>query len=137
MIITGMARLGADAELRYTSNGRAVCDLALAFNYGRKGDDGKTPSQLIEASLWEKRAEALAPYLKKGSAVSVVITDPHIETYEKKDGTSGFKLVGKIAEIEFTGERRPEGSAAPAKPATNRQSSGGGSGNSLDDEIPF
>ena len=37
----GMARLGRDAELRYTPNGDAVCNLSLAFSYGKKDDSGR------------------------------------------------------------------------------------------------
>lgn len=139
MILTGLARLGDDVELRYIGAGKAVCTLRLAFNYGAKGADGKKPSQWIEATLWEKRAEALAQYLKKGTAVSVVIVDPHIETYEKKDKTTGFKFVGKVSEIEFAGggNQQSSGSSAskPAqKPAPSSQAGGYGD---PDDDMPF
>ena len=45
MILTGLARIGKDAELRYTASNEPVANLSLAFNYGRKGDDGKRPTQ--------------------------------------------------------------------------------------------
>ncbi len=141
MILTGLARLGDDAELRFTQGGDAVAELPLAFNYGQKDSSGKKPTQWIRASIWGKRAEALAPYLKKGVAVSVVIVDPHVETFEKKDKTTGFKFVGKVSEIEFAGggERRPEGSAPASKPASAKpqQSGGSGSFDDFEDDIPF
>ena len=112
--IVGIFRTGEDAVVRYTQNGEPVAGLSLAFNYGRKGDDGKRPSQWISASLWGKRAEAMAQYLKKGGMVYCVIKDPHIETYQKKDGGEGFKLVGSIAEIEFAGGKPEGGTRAPA-----------------------
>ena len=119
MILTGLARLGRDASLRYTGGGDPVLDMGLAFNYGQKGQDGKRPSQWIEATLRGKRAEALAQHLTKGSAIDVVLTEQHIETWTKKDQTTGFKLVAKVAELEFAGggERRSESSA----PARSRQ----------------
>lgn len=66
MILTALARLGRDAELRYTQSGDAVCELALAINYGRKEADGNRPTQWLSASLWGKRAESLAQHLQKG-----------------------------------------------------------------------
>ena len=39
MILTGLARIGKDAELRYTASNEPVANLSLAFNYGRKGDE--------------------------------------------------------------------------------------------------
>ncbi|WP_262405552.1 single-stranded DNA-binding protein [Pseudomonas fluorescens] len=66
--LTDIGRLGRDAELRYTPNGDAVCNLALACEYARKGQDGKRPPQWIDATLWGKQAETMAPYLLKGSS---------------------------------------------------------------------
>ena len=71
----GLARIGRDAEIRHTAGGDAVASLSLAFTYGRKGEDGKRPTQWVDASLWGKRAEALAQYLTKGSLVAVTPED--------------------------------------------------------------
>ena len=101
MIITALARLGRDPELRYLASGDPVMNLALAVNYGKKVD-GKRPTQWIDAALFGKRAESLAPYLSKGSLVFVVIDEPHIETYQGKNGP-GAKLVGRVSSLEFAG----------------------------------
>lgn len=108
----GLARLGRDAEIRRTQGGDAVATLALAFSYGRKGDDGKRPTQWVDAAIWGKRAEALAQYLTKGSLVAVTLEDVHIETYEGKNG-QGHKLAGRVVEIELAGG----GEKAAPKPA--------------------
>lgn len=100
MKLIGIARIGKDAELRYTPSGKAVANLSLAYNYGQKGQDGNRPTQWVEASLWDKQAERLAPYLLKGAVFNIMCRDVHIETYEGKNGT-GSKLVGTIADIEF------------------------------------
>jgi single-strand DNA-binding protein len=139
MILTGLARLGRDAELRFTQGGDPVATLALAFNYGTKDASGNKPTQWVEAALWGKRAEALAQHLTKGTAVDVVLTDPHVETFEKKDKSTGFKFVGKVSEIEFAGggNQQSSGSSAskPAqKPAPSSQSGGYGDPG---DDLPF
>lgn len=103
MIITGICRIGRDCELRRTPNGDAVTNLSLAFNYGQKDQQtGKKPTMWIEGSLWGKRAEALAPWLLKGTQVSIVAEEPHIETYEGRNGP-GSKLVARIMSIDFAG----------------------------------
>lgn len=143
--ITGVFRIGKDAELRrIPSSGDAVINLALAANYGRKDSEGKRPTQWVEASLFGKLAEALAQYLVKGAQVYCVISDPHIETFQGHKG-EGFKLVGRIIEIELVGGRRddaaprqaaPERQTAPRQQATPKASSGF---DDLDDDssIPF
>ena len=114
MQLIGLARVGRDAELRRTTDGDAVIDLSLAFNYGRK-TDGKKPTQWISAALWGKRAEALVDYLTKGTTLCVALDDPHVETYRKGDGTDGIRLSAKVASLEFA--TSPERAPAPPPPA--------------------
>ena len=92
--LTGLFTLGRDAETRVTGSGTTVVQLAVAYNYGRKGDDGKKPSQWVRASMFGKQAEALAPHLLKGKQVSLVIRDLHIATFQKQDGSTGTSLEG-------------------------------------------
>lgn len=96
----GLARIGRDAEVRYTPQGEAVCNLSLAVNYGKKGGDGNRPTQWIDASLWGKQAEALAPYLTKGSVHCFVLSDIHIETYQGQSG-QGHKLSARVDSVEL------------------------------------
>lgn len=137
----GLARLGRDAEIRTTGQGESVATLALAFSYGRKGSDGKRPTQWVDGALWGKRAEALAPYLTKGGLVSVLLEDVHIETYQGKNGEAS-KLVGRVVDVELAGggERTaapaPAPRAAPAPRPAPAQSGGHGF-ESMDDDIPF
>ncbi len=146
MILTALARLGRDVELRYMQNGDPVANLALAINYGKKGEDGNKPTQWLEAAHYGKRAEAMAPHLTKGKLLYVVIEDPHIETYQGKNG-QGSKLVGRIVSIEFAGSKSdgqqdgqqrqqsaPQRQEPPRQPAPK---SGGGFGDFDDDSIPF
>jgi single-strand DNA-binding protein len=121
MILAGVVRIGNDPSIRITPSGDQVMELSLAFNYGKKDESGKKPTQWISAALWGVRAEKLAPYLKKGGQVSVVLAEPHISTYDKKDGTQGVSLRAKISEIELLAGSKDE----PKQKAA------------LDDDIPF
>lgn len=130
----GLARIGRDTELRHTAQGEAVANLSLAFNYGRKGADGKTPTQWVEGALWSKRAEALAQHLVKGVSVVVTLTDVHIESFTKQDNTVASKLVGKVTEIEFAGAPAAARPAPPPPPPKPAAPSGF---EDLSDDIPF
>jgi single-strand DNA-binding protein len=148
MKLIGLVRLGRDAETRYTSTGDAVCGFSAAFNYGRKGDDGKQPSQWVEFSLWGQRAERLSEYLLKGTQLFVVASDVHVETYEKRDGGSGVKLVARVDDLQFAGSKADGGGeqrqAAPAPaprapaPAPRQAAPKTGTGfDDMDSDIPF
>lgn len=130
MKLIGTGRLGRDVEVKKTQAGKSVGTLSLAWNYGRKDDSGKQPSQWVEASMWAEQVERLAPYLKKGTVCDVVLRDVHTETYEGKNGT-GHKLVGTVCDFAFTPGQKSDGgpqSAPAAKPAAAEDD---------DSDVPF
>jgi len=104
--LTGLAHLGRDAEVRYLEDGNIVADISLAFNYGRKDNDGKRQTQWVNASMWGTRCESLAPHLLKGTRVYVVLDDIHNQTFKTREGGQGVALTGRVATLEFAG--RPE-----------------------------
>jgi single-strand DNA-binding protein len=119
----GLARIGKDAEVRYTPGGTAVANVSLAFTYGKKGDDGKRPTQWVDASIWGQRAEPMAPYLLKGKQIVAYLEDVHLQTYTKGDGTQNTKMVARLADLEFVSDgsdhkptQKPQ-NAAQSKPA--------------------
>ena len=139
--LTGLFTLGRDAETRVTQGGTTVVQLAVAYNYGRKGEDGKKPSQWVRASMFGKQAEALAPYLLKGKQVSLVIRDLHIATFQKQDGSTGTSLEGVADFDDFARGPKQDGYAPapaaaprPAPAPAPRASSGF---DDMDDSIPF
>jgi single-strand DNA-binding protein len=138
MKANGLARIGKDAEVRYTPGGAAVANVSLAFTYGKKGDDGKRPTQWVDASLWGQRAESLAPYIKKGGQIVAYLEDVSIQTYVKGDGTSATKMVARLVDLEFvsSGEQASSQPKPQPKPQAAPQSHGSGF-DDMDDDIPF
>lgn len=144
MILTGLARLGQDADVRYLADGTAVANLSLAYNYGKKDGEGKRPTQWVKASMWGDRAEKAAPYLVKGTLLSVVLDDVCIETYERKDGGTGTNLKARLSTFEFAGGKKdadagrtsdsPEREERPAKAPAKTPA---GKFDDMDDDIPF
>lgn len=133
MIISGVGRLGRDAECRFTPSGMAVANLAVAFNFGKKDEQGNRESQWLDLSLWGKQAEVLTQYLTKGTQVSITADAPHIEHYTKQDGTQQSKLVANIINIELLGsggakEQQPQKAKPPSQPRMDVP---------YDDDIPF
>jgi single-strand DNA-binding protein len=104
MSVSDFGRIGRDAELRYTPDGTAVCSVPVAVDYGRKGQDGKMPTQWYEVTLWAKQAEGLAQYLTKGKQVFFDADDLRVETFTKGDGTQGVKLVCRANKIKFASD---------------------------------
>ena len=124
--ITICGQLGRDAELRTTQGGDQVCGFTVAVDV-RKGRDKETAWWRV--SLWGKRAEALAPYLLKGVAVTV-IGEFSLGEYDGKPQlnirASEIALQGSRGEQQ---QRTPDGSRG-APPQQSVQ-------DDLDDDIPF
>lgn len=133
----GLARIGRDVEVRNVG-GESVINLSLAFSYGRKGADGNRPTQWVDAAMWGKRAEALAPYLTKGSLICVDLEDVHTETYTSARG-EGTKVVARVTNVDLAGGG--QASPAPAQraaPAQRQAPAAQGSGfDDMDSDIPF
>lgn len=129
MRANGLARIGKDVEVRYSPNGDAIANLSLAFTYGKKGENGKRPTQWVDATLWGKRAESLAPYLKKGGQIVVYLSDINIQTYDSKTG-QGVKLVGKVDDLELIGGQT-QAERAPQQVTQKPQLA------ELSDDVPF
>lgn len=139
--LTGLFTIGRDAEVRTTTNGTVVVNVAVAYNYGRKDADNKKPSQWVRVAMFGKQAEALAPHLLKGKQVSLVIRDLHIATFQKQDGSTGTSLEGVADFDDFARGPRQDGQAPaaaprPAPPPAPRASSGFEDLDGMDD-VPF
>ena len=104
--LTFTGRLGKDAELRFTADGKAVLGFTVASDAGW-GD--KKHTNWIDCSVWGKRAESLAPYLIKGLAVTIN-GDADLREWEGKDGKTGKTLSCNVNDVDMhgKGEAKPE-----------------------------
>ena len=103
-----------------------MANVSLAFTFGKKGDDGKRPTQWVDASLWGQRADGMAPYLLKGKQIVAYLEDVHLQTYTKGDGTTNTKMVARLADLEFVsdGSDHKPTQKPQSAPQSNAQSSG-------------
>ena len=128
MLLIGLARIGKDPVIRHTADGKPVMDLSLAMDYGKKGADGKRPTQWVSATMWGDRVEKLQSHLVKGQSLFVTLSEPHLEEYKRKDGTTGTSLRARLNELEFAGAPKDK---VRDEPKENFDSTG------LIDDIPF
>lgn len=67
-----IGRLTRDAELKYTTNGQAVCKFSIAVNRRKKtGDQWEDVANFFDIVVWGKQGESLKQYLVKGKMVGV------------------------------------------------------------------
>ena len=80
-----IGRLTRDPELRYTPNGVAVANFDLAVDRPVANQQGERETDFIRIVAWQKQAELVANYLKKGRLVGVE-GRLQIRNYETQDG---------------------------------------------------
>jgi single-strand DNA-binding protein len=84
-----IGRLTKDPELRYTPNGVAVCNFALAVDRNRKNAQGEKETDFINIQVWQKQAENAANYLSKGK-LACVDGRLQIRSYDGQDGQKKY-----------------------------------------------
>lgn len=80
-----VGRLTKDIELKYTQAGKAVGSFTLAVNRNFKNAQGEREADFITCQIWDKSAENLANFTKKGSQIGI---EGRIQTrnYENQQG---------------------------------------------------
>lgn len=119
--------MGRDAETRFTQSG----DPIVSFSVGVKSGFGdKATTTWANCSMFGKRGEAVAPYLKKGSLVGVV-GEVSLREWQDKEGQKRVNLDVRVNDLTLLGgksDAKPADKPAAKKPRASQFD---------DDDIPF
>jgi single-strand DNA-binding protein len=136
-----IGRLGKDPEVVNTKSGKTVAKFSVATEHGY-GD--KKQTSWVDIVCWEKTAEAVEKYVKKGSLVAAV---GRIQTrsYDDRDGNKKYATEVVAFEVKFLESSNREDSGRSSGNRTqssgDRQKSSGRQESSRfeadDDDIPF
>ena len=115
LFATISGHVGRDAELRDAPSGDQVLNFSIAVS--RKSRDSEK-TIWVDCAIWGKRADALAPYILKGTSLTVV-GPLDTREFQKRDGSAGFALTCRVQELTFggKGERREESASHETRPA--------------------
>ena len=124
--------LGRDAEQRYTQSGDSV----VSFSVGVKAGFGdKATTTWANCSMFGKRGESVAPYLKKGALVGIS-GELNNREYQDKEGQKRYSLDVRVSDLTLLGGKQ-SGDSAPSQTQRNAQGAPRTSIENMDDEIPF
>jgi single-strand DNA-binding protein len=137
-----IGNLGADPELRMTSNGQAVLNMRIACSesYLDRNKVRQERTEWMSVVIWGKRAEALGKILSKGQRLYVE-GGLRTSSYEDREGVKRYKTeVNATNVILFGGRRnanRDDRDDDPRGRNDGPDDDYGGSGGGGDDDIPF
>ena len=138
-----LGNLTRDPELRYTPQGAAVCEFALALNhvYTNKQTGQKVEEvSYIDIVAWGKTGETIAEYMKKGRQI-LIEGRLKQDRWEAQDGKKMSKVRVTAESFQFIGSRPAgEGGGAGAKGGGAAPAAEGGPDGpppGAEEDIPF
>jgi single-strand DNA-binding protein len=125
--------VGKDAQLRTTQSGDQVLSFSLAIDNGKDKNGERRESTWYDCSMFGKRAESLAPHIKKGDRLTL-IGRPTVRVHEGK-----AYLGIAVDDLTFMGSaNKPAGGGSSDDYREKREpANGGGSRFDDSDDIPF
>ncbi len=110
-----MGRLVADPELRSTQSGKNVTSFRVAVDRGFQKAGEERQADFIDVVAWEKSAEFVTRFFKKGSMIAV---QGRIQTRSYEDKTGGKRTAVEIVaeNISFTGSKTESGTGGGEMP---------------------
>jgi single-strand DNA-binding protein len=125
--------LGRDCETRFVPKGDAITSFSVGIASGY-GD--KQVTTWVNCSIWGKRGESLAPYLKKGQQVAVngELTN---RKYQDKEGNDKYSLDVRVNTITLVGGKGSTSSDARQPAGNEAGSNDPNTGFDDPDDLPF
>lgn len=105
-----MGRLTADPELKTSQNNNSVVQFSVAVNRRYSKEEQKT--DFIDCTAFNKSAEFLSKYFRKGSSV-IVFGNIQIDTWKDKEGNNRKATRVIVDELQF-GESKNRDQSNPA-----------------------
>lgn len=102
-----IGRLTRDPELRTTPTGRNVCQFSIAVNRTYTSANGEREADFINCVVWDKQAENLCRYQKRGNQIAV---DGRIQTrnYDDKDGKRVYVTEIMVSNISYLDTKKDD-----------------------------
>lgn len=128
-----IGRVTKDIELKKTQSGKSVATFTLAVNRRNSNDE----ADFITCVVWNRTAEILAQYVKKGNRIGV---SGHIQTRSyDSNGQRVYVTEVVVEEVEFLENKRETAQNAPEQPynADSSQNDNLSDYGITDDDLPF
>ena len=119
-----IGNLGRDPELKFLTDGTAVCDFSVASNRKWPKADGTQGEETVwfRCTAWRRTAEVVNEYLSKGRQVYIegrLNPDENgsPKVFQRQDGTSGASYEVTVESIKFLGSGNGSNGSAPQQAA--------------------
>ena len=117
--VTLIANLVRDPEMGQTTSGMATCKFTVACNNGKDKDGNDRPADFITCKAFDKRAQTIGKFFKKGSPICVTgAFKTDIYDSKKHEGEKVYSSYVLVSDFEFIGKKSDSGTQVAPTPAT-------------------
>ncbi|MFA6846210.1 MAG: single-stranded DNA-binding protein [Sphaerochaetaceae bacterium] len=111
-VVALVGRLTRDSEIRYSSNGSAICHFSIAVNRRKRTGENQWEDEanFFDCSMFGKSATSMNQYLQKGRQVSV-LGELRQGRWEQ-DGQSRSKVEIVVNSLQLLGSFQAGGNAS-------------------------
>lgn len=93
-------RLTADPELRQTTSGTLVTTFSIAVNRKYQKDQEKPQVDFINCHAWQKNAEHICKFFRKGSSICVT-GQIQVRSWKDQNGNNRYATEVVVDEVNF------------------------------------
>jgi single-strand DNA-binding protein len=117
-----IGNLTKDPEIKVAPSGSKIARFSIAVNEG-KNKEGQELVQYFNLTAWERLAEIVEMYVKKGYKVAVTGKIQN-RSWDKPDGTKGYATDIRVSELEILTSKNEAQRINPetSQPTNNNQS---------------
>lgn len=93
-------RITKNIELKTTQSGKKYIQFTIACDNGKDKEGNKLEADFVNCVVWERRAEVIAEYVKKGDRF-LVAGQFKTDKYETDSGENRYRSYVLVREYEF------------------------------------
>lgn len=129
--------LTRDPDLRRTASGISVANITVAVNRVNKGPNGEKQTDFINVVCWDKKAEYIQQYARKGDRVEL---DGKLESRKYTDQSGNERTVWEVIADNITSFNTQRDDKKDQPKAEEGKEDGGNTIERnviIDDDLPF
>lgn len=113
-----IANLVRDPEMGQTTSGMATCKFTVACNNGKDKDGNDRPADFITCKAFDKRAQVIGKFFKKGSPICITgAFKTDVYDSKKHEGEKVYSSYVLVSDFEFIGKKSDSNTQAAPAPA--------------------
>lgn len=102
-----VGRLTSDPELKEVGKEGKVVNFTIAVPRSYKNEEGDYETDFIQCNVWNKIAENMSEFTKKGDLIGVKGT-LQSSSYDDKDGNKRYKTDVRVDKVTFLSSKKEE-----------------------------